>query len=158
MSGASAIKPWQRVMGVVCRWFVAAVFAFAAVPKLMDPAGFAEAVYRYHLLPDALVNIVAVYLPWLEAVSAVALIIIPPLRAGALLACAGMLVVFIAAMGINLVRGVDITCGCFSVAGGEAMSWMNIARNIGLLFLIGLSWVWSLPSPRPAEPRTPTSP
>lgn len=143
MSERRPIKPWQRVMAVVCRWFVAAVFAFAAWPKLLDPAGFAEAVYRYHLLPDALVNVVAVYLPWLEAVCAVALILIPSLRAGALLTCAGMLVVFIAAMGINLIRGVDITCGCFSVAGGEAMSWMNIARNIGLLLLIGLAWVWS---------------
>ncbi|MCS6770521.1 MAG: DoxX family protein [Kiritimatiellae bacterium] len=136
------LKGWQKVMGVVCRLFVAAIFAYAAWPKLRDPGLFAEAVYRYHLLPDALVNLVAIYLPWLEAVSALALIAIPRLRAGALAWCSALLLIFIFAMAVNLIRGVDITCGCFSVSGGEAMSWINIFRNIGLLALAGIAWRW----------------
>lgn len=142
MNAPAPSRDWRDWMALAIRFFLAAIFAFAAAPKIVDPAAFAEAVYRYHLLPDGLVNIAAVYLPWLEVVCAVALVVAAPLRRGALLSVAAMLVLFIGAMGINLYRGVDIACGCFSVAGGESLSWINMARNIGLLVLVALAWHW----------------
>lgn len=135
-------RDWRTGMAMIIRVFVAAIFAFAAWPKIADPAAFAEAVYRYHLLPDGFVNIAAIYLPWLEAACAVALVALAPLRRGALLWVAAMLLLFTGAMGINLYRGVNIACGCFSVSGGESMSWLNITRNIGLLLLVALAWRW----------------
>ena len=36
--------------------------------KLLYPADFALAVFRFHLLPDVLVNVVAIYIPWLETI------------------------------------------------------------------------------------------
>lgn len=142
MSAPAADRAWRAWMAVAIRLFLAAIFAFAAWPKIVNPAAFAEAVYRYHLLPDGLVNVAAVYLPWLEAVCAVALVAVAPLRRGALVWIALLLLLFIGAMGINLYRGVNIACGCFSVSGGESMSWLNIARNIGLLWLVALAWRW----------------
>ncbi len=140
MSARVTDRSWRDGIAVAIRIFLAAIFAVAAWPKITDPKAFAEAVYRYHLLPDGLVNIAAVYLPWLEAVCAVALIAVAPLRRGALVWIAALLLLFIGAMGINLYRGVNIACGCFSVSGGESMSWLNIARNIGLLGLVALAW------------------
>lgn len=143
MNPACAPASWRPTAAWITSGFLAAIFAFAAAPKIADPAAFAEAVYRYHLLPDGAVNLLAIYLPWLEAVCAVALITGTRYRRGALLGVAAMLLVFLAAMSINLYRGVDITCGCFSVSGGESMSWLNIARNIGLLLLAAIAWRWS---------------
>jgi uncharacterized membrane protein YphA (DoxX/SURF4 family) len=143
MSRGPELRLWQRAYAVIIRLFIAAIFALAAWPKLLDPAAFAEAVYRYHLLPDAWVNPVAVFLPWFEIVCAIALAACAPLRGGAVLGIAAMLFVFIGAMSINLHRGLDVACGCFSVSGGESMTWWNVARNIGLLVLIVLAWRWS---------------
>lgn len=136
---------------------LAMVFAFAAVPKIVNPAAFAEAVYRYHLLPDWAINLVAIYLPWLELVCAVALILLPGLRRGAFALIGGMLFVFTGAMAVNLYRGIDIACGCFSVTRGDSLTGWNIARNLGLLLITAAGWALertrlsSISSPAPHQ-------
>jgi uncharacterized membrane protein YphA (DoxX/SURF4 family) len=52
----------------VCRLVVAAVLIFAAVQKIWMPLEFARLIREYHLLPDQVLNLVAVVLPWLEIV------------------------------------------------------------------------------------------
>lgn len=145
MNSACTPAAWRPTAARIIAGFIALIFALAAAPKIADPAAFAEAVYRYHLLPDAAINPLAIYLPWFEAVCAAALVLGTRFRRGALLGVALMLAVFLAAMGINLYRGVNIACGCFSVSGGEAMSWLNIARNLGLLWLAAIAWRWTPP-------------
>jgi len=54
------------------RLLVVAVFVVAAAPKLMDPASFALTIYRYNLLPDGLVQPMAIFMPWLEMLAALA--------------------------------------------------------------------------------------
>lgn len=49
-----------------CRLIVAGVIIFAAVQKIWMPLEFARLIREYHLLPDQLLNLVAVVLPWLE--------------------------------------------------------------------------------------------
>ena len=51
-----------------CRLVVAAVLIFAAVQKIWMPLEFARLIREYHLLPDQVLNLVAVILPWLEIV------------------------------------------------------------------------------------------
>jgi uncharacterized membrane protein YphA (DoxX/SURF4 family) len=51
-----------------CRLIVAAVLIFAAVQKIWMPLEFARLIKEYHLLPDQVLNLVAVILPWLEIV------------------------------------------------------------------------------------------
>lgn len=152
MNNACTPSTWRPLAARIIALFIAAIFILAAYPKLQDPAAFAEAIYRYQLLPDGAVNLLGIYLPWLEAVTAIALVAGRRFRHGALLAVALMLCVFIAAMGINLYRGVNIACGCFSVGGGsESMSWLNIARNLGLLLLAAITWRWSPPAGAPTN-------
>lgn len=51
-----------------CRLVVAALLIFAAVQKIWMPLEFARLIREYHLLPDQVLNLVAVILPWLEIV------------------------------------------------------------------------------------------
>lgn len=125
----------RRSLAWLCSIALAAVFAAACVPKIMAPHDFALMVFRYQLLPFALINIVAIYLPWLELASAVGLLF-PASRRGAALVILAMLAVFTAALIFNIARGINIACGCFSVDESASVSgWWNVARNALLIAL-----------------------
>ncbi|MFH1146557.1 MAG: MauE/DoxX family redox-associated membrane protein, partial [Pseudomonadota bacterium] len=118
---------------LILRLFLGGVFVYASWDKLCHPAGFAEAVYRYRILPEILVNPVAILVPWLELLAGILLISGLFLR-GALLVSTGLLATFLAALGFNLVRGMDVDCGCFSVSAGKPATYLTLARD-GMFFL-----------------------
>lgn len=51
-----------------CRLAVAGVLIYAAVQKIWMPLEFARLLKEYHLLPNLILNLVAVVLPWAEVV------------------------------------------------------------------------------------------
>lgn len=126
---------------VLFSWVLGLVFAAAAVPKITHPAEFALAVYRYQLVPHDAINVLAVFLPWLEVVCAAALLFRPRLRTGALVLVLLMLAVFTTAISINLYRGIDIACGCFSVNAAKGhLGWLSLVRNVALI--AASAWTW----------------
>lgn len=129
---------WIAIEWAACL-ALAGVMIAAALPKISSPDKFALAVYQYHLLPALLVNLVAVYLPWLEISCAAALVALPAARRGALLLVAGMLVVFTMAIAWVVIRGQAIPCGCFGGDDSTAAGWWSLARNCGLLALTALA-------------------
>ncbi|MGH9441588.1 MAG: MauE/DoxX family redox-associated membrane protein [Thermoanaerobaculia bacterium] len=126
---------------LIGRVALGAVFVVAAVPKIADPPSFAHMISNYELLPAPAVNPVALFLPWLEFLTGLALATGVFGRTGAKLAAA-LLGVFIVAIGINLARGHLVQCGCFDVHAAEKshaqlareMYWV-LARDLGLLAL-----------------------
>jgi uncharacterized membrane protein YphA (DoxX/SURF4 family) len=154
-------ETWRWV-ALVERVVLAAVFVWAAVPKLLDPAAFAEAIANYHLVPDALVGAVAVVVPVLELVIAVALVVGLGAR-GAAIAAAAMLVSFTIGMIQAMARGIDLDCGCFGTATKTEVGWGSIARNVAL---IGLAVVIAIlpdakwrkkPPPAGTSPKAPAA-
>ncbi len=130
-------------------------FVVAALPKLADPPSFAHMVYNYRLLPGPLVNLFALVLPWLELLSGVALLLGVWSRTGA--AVLGVLVLlFVAAISVNLLRGNAIECGCFDVRDlGKPvaerladMRW-DLFRDLGMLVMVG-QLLWATGRARPA--------
>lgn len=105
-------SPWGLRLGA---WLLGAVFLAAALPKIADPPGFAEALHAYRLLPDAALAPLALTLPWLELWMGLALIAGPARRSAALLAFI-LLAVFMGALALNLARGNPVDCGCFGVS------------------------------------------
>jgi uncharacterized membrane protein YphA (DoxX/SURF4 family) len=95
------------------RLLLGAVFLYASYDKILNPEAFAQAVYNYQILPDAVVNLTALALPWLELLLGLCLVTGVWLP-GATVTSAGLLLIFIAALVFNQVRGLDIHCGCFS--------------------------------------------
>lgn len=116
-------------------------FLMAAWHKILDPASFALAVFRYHLLPDAAVNPVAIMLPWVETVLAMALLAGRPYRRASLWSILLLLGLFTAAMGFNLWRGLDVACGCFSHDPSTLVGPATILRNgVGMVIVALLLW------------------
>jgi putative oxidoreductase len=102
--------------------------------RLADPAGFANDIDNYKLLPWMIGLALAFYLPWLEILCGVALIV-RRLYLGGLSILAALISVSVIATLAAKVRGLDITCGCF----GHASKNWNFSTHLGLdLVLLGL--------------------
>ena len=128
---------WVALEWAACL-LMAAVFLLASVPKIINPAAFASAVYQMNLLPTMLVNPVAIYLPWIEFVAACALVIVPPARRGALALLGFLLAAFTLALMWNFIRGTAMSCGCFGGTFLETMlpPWTAPIRNLVLLGIL----------------------
>jgi putative oxidoreductase len=123
------------------QFVLAAFFVVAGISKIVDPPGFAHEIHNYKMVPGALVNAMALILPWLEVVTGAALFLGIARRTAAKV-LAVLLLVFIAALGVNLARGHAVDCGCFGTSKvqkteAERLRDMKIAiaRDVGLLIL-----------------------
>jgi uncharacterized membrane protein YphA (DoxX/SURF4 family) len=103
---------------LVARWFLGATFIYASYSKILAPAVFAKIVYGYDLFPGALINLIAIIIPFVELVAGLALIIGFYPRSTALVINA-MLLVFIISLSINIIRGHEFDCGCFAINAGN---------------------------------------
>lgn len=122
-----------------CRLLLANVYLFAAVPKITDPAGFAKSISNYQMVPDGLINLMAIFLPWLELFAAQALLAGPLLRRGALWWLTFMNAVFSVAIASAMAHGINIDCGCFSTSGeGLRTGWAHLVLDLGLLVACGV--------------------
>ena len=129
---------YQSLIRRTARILLAAVFVYAGVSKVLDPAQFAEAIDRYRIVPWPLAAGLGLYLPWLEIVAGVA-VFFGRLRPGSLGILAGLGWVFVAAISSALVRGLDITCGCFGSGEGSSLAF-SLVRS---LVLAGLgTYLW----------------
>jgi uncharacterized membrane protein YphA (DoxX/SURF4 family) len=117
---------------LLCRLAAGITFLYASLDKIGDPAGFARVVANYRLLPLPLLHVFALLLPWTEAVVGVALILGVAARGAALLASL-MTTMFIGAIALALLRGLDISCGCFHTDGGHAVGLSLLWRDLLLL-------------------------
>lgn len=90
-----------------------AIFLYAGLSKILNVDMFADVIKNYKMLPGSLVGIAAIVLPLLEIICGALLIlnVFPRLMAAILV---GFLIVFILAIFINIVRGININCGCFN--------------------------------------------
>lgn len=110
---------WIRYPLFLSRLFLGGIFVYASYDKIIHPVPFAEIVYNYQLLPDVLVNLVSLFLPWLELLVGLSLILGVWLP-GAVLICNLLLIVFFSTLVFNMARGLDIDCGCFTVSVGSS--------------------------------------
>ncbi len=113
-------------------FIVAAIFIYAGVLKMLDPAQFAHDINNYRILPWTLSVALAFYLPWLEILCGLGLIF-RFLYRGALSLLTVLIVVFTLATIAAKVRGLDITCGCFGHASQHWSLPAHLATNLGIL-------------------------
>lgn len=131
--------PWLTVRVQIA---LGVLFVAAALPKIIDPPGFAQMIYNYKMVPASLLNAMTLVLPWLELLCGIALIL-GIWRRTATLLVGLMLVTFIAAIGINLARDNAVNCGCFEIVPtpkthDQLISEMKIVilRDLGMLLMV----------------------
>ncbi len=117
----------------ILRLLLGALFIYASVDKIANPQTFAQAIFNYQILPDYLINIIALLLPWVELLSGCCLII-NRWVSGSSFIITILLTGFLSSIFYNLSRGLNISCGCFSTNIEEdAISNLTLYRDI--LFL-----------------------
>jgi len=121
----------------LCQIVIGVIFAWAALAKIGDAQGFAAQVHNFRIMPVAFENIVAVTLPWIELVAAMALVLNIRARSGALLVFA-MLAAFTVAIVVALLRGLDIECGCFGTADASRVGFVKVLENMAMLAVAGV--------------------
>ena len=123
-------------VALCARLILGAVFIYASIDKIIHPEAFAEAIYNYQILPDFLINLTAIILPWLELILGIFLII-GLFREGSVSIVTFLLVVFFGAMVFNLARGLDIHCGCVHTSkdgtSSAPMGWYVLRDGLFLL-------------------------
>lgn len=116
----------------LCQLFVGAILLMSGVIKASDIGEFVVSVHKYALLPKQLERPAALSVTAAELAAAVLLLTGEAARLGATIA-AVLFLVFIAAVVRNIVKKVDIECGCFGLLWREKTGWATVTRDIVLL-------------------------
>ena len=111
-------------------FIIGGLFIYAGVIKALDPIGFANDIDNYKTLPWAISVRFAFYLPWLEILCGLALIV-RRLYLGGLFILNGLMSVFIVTSIVAKARGLDVTCGCFG----------HVSRNLSFTWHLVLDFV-----------------
>jgi len=129
-------KYFKGPLVILCRLVLGGVFIYASLDKIAHPAEFAKAIGNYHVLPFGLENLLALFLPWLELLTGI-LLIVGIMVDGATILIISMNIVFIFAISQALARGISIECGCFSVSteGGSNIGFQTILRDFVYLIM-----------------------
>lgn len=130
----------------LARVLLGAVFLVAGALKIAHPVDFHSDLLAYDVpLPDFVFRLVAVVLPWLEAICGAALIAnVWTETAGAVVTA--MCLTFVVMLSQAVMRGLELTCGCL---GSEDEGWFDrpgVALVRAVVLLAGSVWLWLNPS------------
>ena len=118
---------------LIVRIVLGCVFIVASIEKAANPASFITSIGNYRLAGYDVAAVMATVLPWIELLCGMALLFGVFTRGGALLSFA-MLVVFTVAVTSAVIRGLDISCGCFTQDPTVGkVGWMKVGENILLI-------------------------
>ena len=119
------------------RFLLAAVFLLSGALKLADPKAFARAVEGYGIVPGGLaLVVVALTIPALEIAAGAGVFL--DRRPGYWL-MAGLLVLFLAVLGVGIAQGLDVECGCLPIgAPGPGSLRSAFARDV--VMLAAVAW------------------
>jgi len=161
-------------LACICGLALGGAFFYAGMQKRLDPYQFAEAILAYDLLPQFLVGLTAVILPWVEIASGFFLALgylveIPGRllkglglasgdrliggikRRSCLLLIILQLALILVVLGLTFARGLKIDCGC-GLIWARQVGWGIIIEDLLMLALAGFLFWWELPGSVAARP------
>ena len=130
----------NRWIESIFRCLLGFTFIYASIHKIAEPAEFAKIIYGYGLFPHFIINLTAIVIPFLELFTGICLVLgIYPRSAATVIGV--LLLMFVLAISINLVRGYEFDCGCFSFGheGSTSSSVQLLIRDI--LYLLVTTYI-----------------
>ena len=129
-------SPFSNTLVILLvRIFLGGLFVTASLDKITDPQAFANSILQYKVVGSTLAMCTATILPSLELLCGLSLIIGLYPRGCALLITI-MLVGFTILVASALLRGLDISCGCFTQDPNVSkIGYQKILENCGLIIL-----------------------
>ena len=125
----------NTIVILLVRIFLGGLFVAASLDKITDPQAFANSILQYKVVGPTLAMCTATILPSLELLCGLSLIIGLYPRGCALLITI-MLVGFTILVASALLRGLDISCGCFTQDPNVSkIGYQKILENCGLIIL-----------------------
>lgn len=124
-STANVVTLFRIVLG--------ALFIAASYDKIVDPSAFATSILNYKIVPSVPALYIATFLPWMELLCGLGLLLGVFVRGSSLLVMV-MLALFTLAVASAMARGLDISCGCFTQdPAAERIGWLKLAENCILI-------------------------
>ena len=127
------------------RWILGIIFLYSGGAKLIDPQSFAVIIEAFGLVPEILIDPIALGLPCMEILVAFGLLF--DIR-GSLTATTALMVLFMAILVYAIHMGLDIDCGCFGPDDPEAGAFhglrLALCRDAVIMIGIILLYVWRL--------------
>lgn len=124
----------MELLGLGFRFALALVFLNASIPKLLAAQDFETALANYRILPSRSIGVIARWLPRLELLSSLALFTGALTRAVSVLV-GGLLVTFALGVGVNLLKGRTIDCGCSGATAPRKIGWGLVVQDAVLAIL-----------------------
>ena len=119
------LRHWQAL---AIRLVLGGIFVWAGTAKLVQTSSFVETVAAFDMLPAGWVVPFALSVIWIELITGGLLLLDIWPRSNALVVLV-LLVIFSAALGINMYHGNDVTCGCFGGDGEASLAW-SLLRDV----------------------------
>lgn len=139
-ASAIGLRKHARTFGRIA---LGLLFVWAGATKLSAPRAFAATISRFDLVPESALPVLAIGLPLIELIAGLGA---AAGRRDSLHVILAMLVLFSAVLGYAFLSGIDVDCGCFGPADGEAHEAVRTALMRDIL-LIPVT-VWLLPARR----------
>jgi putative oxidoreductase len=114
------------------RLVIGFIFIYASIWKIAHPEEFAKSIDNYRLMPIFTINLIALFLPWLELLIGLFIIFGIMIKTSSLLLIFNMSVFCIVIL-LAIIRNLDIECGCFSSVGSPSAGWSKFFEDIALL-------------------------
>lgn len=129
----------------ICQFLLGGVFLYAGLSKIVHPTEFAESIRNFRIISGVSIQIVAYVLPLFEIIFGTLLILHVQTKLAAIF-LSSLLVVFIIALIITLVRGLNINCGCFIQAqinaGLQESNQMELILRDIVFLIPGIIIIW----------------
>ena len=122
------IKINERII-FIFRVILGFVFVYASIHKIADPESFAKSIENYRILPLFSVNVVSIIVPWIELIVGLFLMFGVFIKASSFIATFLMLFFSLLIL-VTIIRGIDISCGCFSSSVSTPVGWQKFTENI----------------------------
>ncbi len=138
-AGGGTTLVWWVGLRYIVAIVVGAIFVYAGALKVADPVAFARDISNFHILPWPVGVRLAFYLPWLEIICGLTLLL-RWFRSGATAILTALTAVFIGATIVARLRGIDVKCGCFGSASKDLTFGWHLAIDFTILGALILLW------------------